>query len=974
MTIEHKVPVAVSEKISLLPASLQKQTMLRFEQLLATGLELDFIDNNIGQQLVKAVTCSEFIAQSFINRPGLIEDLLASGDLLRIKNRQDYSHAFAKLSVDNVIESTMMSELRQIRRRESIRIAWRDINSLSATEDTLMELSLLAEVCIEVAAHYVEQGLQKISGVPVTKAGVPQSLLIVAMGKLGGHELNFSSDIDLIFAYAESGTFKTGKKGEYLQYFQRFGQQLIHLLSSHTEDGFVYRVDMRLRPYGDSGSLVMSLAAIEEYYQSQGREWERYALIKARVVFGDHSTGDEFNKVIQPFVYRRYLDYGAFESLREMKRMISLQVKNKDLEKNIKLGAGGIREIEFTGQAFQLVRGGTNPQLQTCRLIDVLNHLADAGCLQRATVAILIESYYFLRRVENLLQEMDEQQVHSLPDDIGKQAKLAFAMGYEHGDQLAAVIKQTREQIHQIFLQIFTAPEPNEIAGATSENDPFSRIWTEAENRGLATTLLSSYPFKDPAEISRLLNIFRHSRQYRSLSGIAQQRVDKLLPIVIRICAGSESADEVFIRVLGLIEKITTRSAYISLLIENPDSLQQLVKLFGLSSWIAAQLVSTPALLDELLDSRMLYSPLGLKELKQSLAIRLKHIDEHDLETQMEVLRNFKQSNILRIAAVDISNIMPLLEVSDNLTYIAETILDAVLKMAWQHMVERHGVPETGVTEKNSDHQDDICGFAIVAYGKMGGFELGYGSDLDLVFLHRSNVVNGNTNGPRPIENTLFYARLAQRIIHILTTRTATGILYEVDTRLRPNGLSGVLVSAIEVFSDYQHHEAWTWEHQALIRSRVVAGDPVIAQQFDHCRQSVLAKPRDTDKLKAEVTTMREQMRHKFGSKDKQTFLIKQDRGGLTDIEFIVQFTSLNYAQQFPEIIKYTDVFRQLKAHKHFELLADADIEVLLTSFQRYRSCLHRLTLRELSPQVPASQFRIQQKSVAEVWNRVMKR
>ncbi len=963
----------LQQLVQALPAALRETTVLRLQALeLSLDEDLTFLEaGQLLPQLVKAVACSEFIAASIKTDPGALRELVDSGVLLREVPAAEFMQTVARALDGITEENAYLRGLRRLRTRQALRIAWREINTLATPAQTIQELSWFATACLRHCTRYAEQSVESKYGTPLTRGGERQSLMVVAMGKLGGEELNFSSDIDLLFVYPEQGSFKAGRGIDYARYFSLVGQKLIYLLSAVTADGIVFRVDMRLRPYGDSGPLVMSLDALEEYYQSQGREWERYALIKARVLTGDEAHIEAFYDLIRPFVYRRYLDYGVFESLREMKALIGNEVKRKSLQHNIKLGEGGIREVEFTGQAFQLVHGGRDPALQCRGIVRVLALLADRGFLSAQVCQGLTEAYYFLRRVENLLQAMHDQQTHTLPEEKQARARLAIALGYEQWEHLAAELAARRQLIHRHFSELFLLPR--QAAETSPAEQPYQAIWQQSVEQPAALEFLQQAGYQQAAEVLRLLDSLRQSRVYSVLSSVARQRVDQIIPLVLQACAQAVHEQHSNIdplvclrRVLRLVEAVASRSAYLALLIENPHALQQLTSLFAMSAWIARQILDTPALLDQLLDARSIYTPLGTDTLQQDLQQRLSQVDAQDLEQQMEILRNFKQSSVLHVAAVDIAGVMPLHEISNDLTAIAETILHAVLQIAWDHLVMRHGLPG-GCTQPAQ-----VCGFAVIAYGKLGGYELGYGSDLDLVFLYDGSRRGEQTSGDKKIDNAVFYARLAQRIIHLLNAHTPAGILYEVDTRLRPNGASGLLVSDIHVFLDYQQHEAWTWEHQALVRARALTGDPALCSWFVHIRREVLMQQREPDKLRQEVLSMRERMRQQLGSKDPQHFDIKHGRGGITDIEFIVQYLVLRHASECASLLAYTDVLRQLETLVEFKYLGAVDARLLTDAYRVLRSALHRLTLQDLPALAEAGQFLLYRHETERLWRKIM--
>ncbi len=906
---------------------------------------------------------SDFVAEACLSEPALLDDLTASGDLFIAAAPGDYeaavAAALARIEPGADEPEALAQALRRLRRREMVRIAWRDLAGWTTLEQTLIETSALAEALIDGALERLHDRLAREHGTPHGRdSGEAQSLVVLGMGKLGARELNFSSDIDLIFGYAEDGETR-GRRARMPneQFFTLLGRELINALDRVTEDGFVYRVDMRLRPYGDSGPLVMSFEQIEQYYQSQGREWERYAMIKARPVGGDRAHGLRLLKTLQPFVYRRYLDFGVFESLREMKGMIDQEAAKREARDNIKIGAGGIREIEFIGQAFQLIRGGREPELREQQILKVLPLLAGAGHLPAEVSAELCEAYRFLRRVENRLQMAADRQTHELPDDDSGRLRLALSMGYAGWEAFSAALTQLRTHVHRHFAQVFAAPRQP----AGSANADYTALWqaTDADGASAATApvALAQAGFADPAEVWRRLVLLRESYACRSLSERGRARMNRLMPLLIEAVAATGHPDITLSRVLDLVELIARRTAYLALLADNPEVLTQTVRLCAASPWIARMLSGQPLLLDELIDPRSLYRPLDRAALEQELKARLDAAGADDLEQQMEALRQFKQAAVLRVAAADVMGVMPLMIVSDHLTEIAEVVLAEVLKLATAYLVRRNRTAAAAIER----------GFAIVAYGKLAGIELGYGSDLDLVFLHADADPVQDSDGVE------VYPRLGQRIIHMLGAHTPAGVLYEVDLRLRPSGASGLLVSSVAAFEEYQRSSAWTWEHQALVRARVIAGSPEIAQRFELIRRAVLGLPREPERLCAEIRDMRERMRKELVRGGPGRFDLKQDRGGIADIEFIVQYLVLRHADAHPELLRWTDNIRLLDTLERAGLLSPADATVLRDSYRVYRARVHRLALQEIEEAVvDAGEYAEPRTAVSALWDRII--
>jgi glutamate-ammonia-ligase adenylyltransferase len=905
--------------------------------------------------------CSEFAAQACILEPGLLFELLASGDLLTAYAAGELDARLELLLSDSIDEAELSRVLRNFRRREMLRIACRDLAGWAPLGEVLGDLTGLADACISrTLARLGDNALQQAGG---RARKLTPSLVVLGMGKLGAGELNFSSDIDLIFAYPPGGPGWPGGLPGPEAFYLQLGHQLIRALGDRTEHGFVFRVDMRLRPYGDSGPLVLNFDALADYYQLQGREWERYAMIKARPVAGPAAAAEQLMQLLRPFVYRRYLDFGAFESLRGLKEQIAREVERKGMRDNIKLGPGGIREIEFIVQAFQLVRGGRQSALQQRPVLDVLGALVMLGYLPEEVARQLAQAYVFLRRTENRLQAYDDQQVHSLPEDDTGRARLAFSMGYPGWAEFAASLAAHRNVVQQQFELVFAAPRDKAGAGQGRKTPGLEDVWRGSAGRETSVRVLAEAGYPDAEETLQWLQAFREGAVNRFLGEQGQQRLNELMPQLLQAAAGEAEPAEVLRRLGELLEAIAGRTTYLSLLVENPLALAQLTRLCGASAWVAAQLAQHPILLDELLDSRALYEPLDKQGLRRLLELRMSGIPAEDLEQQMDSLRQFRQAAVLHVAAADIVAGLSLAKVGDYLTWIAEVVLEKSLQLAWGHLVARHGRPLCKVNGKLEE-----AGFAIVAYGKLGGYELGYGSDLDVVFLHDSSGEEQQTSGPRVLANNEFFTRLSQRIIHILNTFTSAGILYEVDMRLRPNGASGMLVSSLEAFADYQRRSAWTWENQALVRARVVCGAEEIARRFKRIRAGVLARPREAGELRREVVEMRERMRQELDKSDTDKVDLKQSRGGIVDVEFMVQCGVLLWSDAQAELLEFTDNLNLLDAFASYGLLPGEDVRLLAEAYCAIRQRINHLALQEKPPLTGTDELVAHRDAVARIW------
>jgi glutamate-ammonia-ligase adenylyltransferase len=909
-------------------------------------------------RLGRVLAFSDFVAESLIRDPALLVDLHARGALERPAAPGEIGARLSAALEGAADTDDLSGRLRRFRRREMVRIAWRDLGGAADLAETTADLSALAEACLDQSVAFLHRRECSEHGAPVHPGGAPMGLVVLALGKLGARELNFSSDIDLILAYPGE-TAGSACALTHEEFFTRLARRLIQVLGRSEAEGLVFRVDLRLRPFGDNGPLVMSFDAMEQYYQEQGRDWERYAWIKARVVAGDRPSGDRLLRRLHPFVYRRYLDFGAFESLRAMKQMITQEVARKGLKEDIKLGPGGIREIEFFGQMFQLIRGGVSPELQERAIRGVLAALVATGCVPAAVRDELDPAYVFLRRVEHRLQEAADRQTHALPSDALGLSRLAAAMGFADPAEFMGALDRHREAVHGHFRMLLETPggeggEPGPEADAAA-------VWQQRLGADPAAAVLARWGFDPPAEALRLLEELRGDPETRQLSLVGRQRLDRLVPAVIVETSRVRQPLVALRRVSELIRSIERRTSYLALLLEYPAALGHLVRLADASPWVASFLARHPVLLDELLDPRTLYRPPTRAEIAADLRRRVDRAPADDLEAQIEELCIFKQTNVLRVAAADVSGKLPLMRVSDYLSDIAEVAIDAVVDLAWQHLAERHGVPSRGTGQAPGR------GFAVIAYGKLGGLELGYASDLDLVFLH-AGAEGLTEGGPQPIDNAQFYNRLGQRVIHLLTSHTRAGRVYDIDTRLRASGSSGILVQHVEAFGDYQLGEAWTWEHQALIKARPVSGDERIAGRFQAMRADVLSRPRKRAELRREVAEMRERMRRERHRPEPGLFDLKQDPGGIIDIEFLVQYLTLRHARRTPELVRWTDTVRLIQTLIGSAVLNEYTAHVLKHAYLIYRAAAHQLSLQEKPARVPEDKFRRLQERIVRIY------
>ncbi|NVK39643.1 MAG: bifunctional [glutamate--ammonia ligase]-adenylyl-L-tyrosine phosphorylase/[glutamate--ammonia-ligase] adenylyltransferase [Oceanospirillaceae bacterium] len=961
-------------QLAQIPQPLHDLIRQRWRKLESCLDLLDSLPDHLAGELTRVLVGSDYVADQLVQRSGLLGDLLGSGDLHRDYSERDYRQALSGRLQQQGDEPGLHRELRRFRQREMVRIIWRDLNRLADMRQTTRELSWLADACIDGALDWLYSTACEKWGTPHSRTDArgqrqPQKMVVLGMGKLGAHELNLSSDIDLMFVYPKNGETEGARRSlENQDFFIRLGQKLIQALDNVTVDGFVFRVDMRLRPFGSAGPLAVSFDAMEGYYQDQGREWERYAMIKARVVAGDKAQGARLQELLRPFVYRKYIDFSAFESLREMKEMINREVRRKGLEQNVKLGSGGIREVEFIAQAFQLIRGGRDTRLQQRELLNVLPLLAEFGMPQQA-IDELLSAYEYLRNVEHGIQALHDQQTQELPLDEQARLRLATVMGCADWPAFMTVLDRHRSAVRAHFDDVI-APAKEGRAKTVDGAADWLALWDGAWEEDAAERFLASHGYDDPARAWKLLDDLRRSRTVMVLQAVGLERLKAVLPALLIQVASVDNSAETLARVLQLIQAVLRRSAYLVLLAENPDAMRQLVHLCSASPWFSGQLSKLPILLDELIDPRTLYAPPDKQALQHELRQQLLRIPQEDTEQLMEALRYFKNAHVLRVAASDITGVLPLMKVSDYLTWTAETVLDSVLEAAWRQLTEKHGLPQKAPGEPCDPD------FIILGYGKLGGIELSYGSDLDLVFIHDADP-NLSTDGEKQLVNSVFFTRLGQRIIHMLNTFTAGGLLYEVDMRLRPSGNSGLLVSSLKAFREYQLKEAWTWEHQALTRARVVSGCPKLAQRFEAVRAEILGQAREIETLRDEVVEMRRKMREHLGSKPaaddaEAVFNLKQDAGGIVDIEFLVQYQVLAHASRYPELLEFTDNIRILDAVERVGLLPPQDADLLREAYKAYRSVGHRLSLQEQSSVIPDSEMQDYREGVGRIWEQVM--
>ncbi len=961
------------------PSDARRQSLVAHDESLVTSFDT-------------LLACSDFARESFERDPSLLEDLLAAGAPRRgiqqglcLPGRETFP-----LAAD---EATVLAWLRRWRRREMVRIAWRDLGGFAALENSLEELTTFADRAVALAYDYARRVTTARYGTPLSADGSAMPLVVLGMGKLGGRELNFSSDIDLIFLFPEYGETDHAAPVSHDEFFQRLGQSLIRLLATPTVDGIVFRIDMRLRPFGDSGALVCGFSALEDYLAKHGRDWERYAYVKARALVGQAAFAGFYAETLRPFVYRRYVDFGVFESLREMKGLIEKQVVRRELADHVKLGPGGIREIEFIVQAFQLIRGGQDRRLQTPRLLDALPLLAGGRLLQPVAVQELDAAYRFLRRLENRLQMLRDEQTHQLPVDPRQREQLVRAMGAADWPALVGELDRHRSNVQRHFHALVFRPARSvdeegsggsaaadgsvdrapvaAVGAAAAERQAFGvglaalPIWDETQDACALAAALALAGVGEAAAVAQLLADFRGSSLVRRLDTTALMRLQRLLPALLAELRVDDEHLALLRRLLRVLEAIGARSAYFALLNENPPARRRFVEVCRSGEFLAQQIAVHPLLLDELLDERMLAAPPARAELAADIADRLERVGTDDAERAIEALCQFKRAAVFRVAIADLAGRLPLMRVSDRLSDIAELIVEQALALGWQQMTAQYGIPSC-VEEGDGPRPVRIC---AVGYGKLGGIELGYGSDLDLVFLHDSRGESQQTTGERPIDNQVFFVRLAQRILHILTVHSAAGRLYEVDVRLRPSGKGGMLITGIDAFADYQRREAWTWEHQALLHARSVAGSPELRARFESLRLELIREAVRRDTLREDVRSMRARMRRELSKARAGQWDMKQDPGGIADIEFLAQYWALRWAADYPPVAMFSDTIRQLESLASAALVPQEKVDVLTAAYRAYRERGHHRSLRDESSVIPDDQFRAERAAVTAIWD-----
>jgi glutamate-ammonia-ligase adenylyltransferase len=865
-------------------------------------------------------------------------------------------------------EDALKRALRQLRAEAFGAVAERDLRGLAAVAEVTGTMTELAEVAIQRSLALLSAELDALYGEPRGEDGERLALGVLGMGKLGGRELNVSSDIDLIFLYEDDGETAGGTRAALStqEYFTRLGRRLIGVLSEVTADGYVFRVDMRLRPNGDSGPLVCSLGMLEEYFYVQGREWERYAWIKARLVSELDSDaarrlGKQLLAIAKPFVYRRYLDFGVIGAIRSLHQQIRQEAQRRasmrpDKADDIKLGRGGIREIEFSAQVFQLIRGGQDAGFRVRPTLAVLRRAQARGLIAADVRARLTDAYNFLRTIEHRLQYRNDAQTHAMPVEPDDRAALAASLGFADYAALMATLDAHRAFVEAQFDQIFADKVNGGGPRGTSDDGAAAGIWSDAlAEDGADDALmkrLEALGFGDPEAVGERLRAVWRSSRYTNLPEKSRQRFDTVAQRALEAAPGIDAAhrDDTIVRLFDLLETVGRRGAYLALLTEYPAALSRVLSVLGATRWGGGYLIRHPQLLDELLDDEAIASPFDWGAFKDALRTKLAAADGP--EQQMDLLRHAQHAEVFRILLLDLAGQLSVEHVSDRLSELADAVLDVTIEIVWSQLAKRHR---------------DVPRFAVIAYGKLGGKELGYASDLDVIFLYDD-----------PDERAAdVYTTFTRRLITWLTTSTGAGTLFDLDLRLRPNGEAGLLVTDLDAFRRYQLREgdaantAWVWEHQALTRARYSAGDAEIGAAFEAIRTQVLTTPREADVLAKEIVDMRGKVSAGHPNHG-ELFDLKHDRGGMVDIEFIVQYWVLLHASHDPELIRNTGNIALLREVARFGLMGEAEAERVGGAYRTYRKMQHQLRLDGMEKaRVDPATVAEERAVVGALWERV---
>ncbi|WP_251864501.1 bifunctional [glutamate--ammonia ligase]-adenylyl-L-tyrosine phosphorylase/[glutamate--ammonia-ligase] adenylyltransferase [Achromobacter sp. Marseille-Q4962] len=850
--------------------------------------------------------------------------------------------------------------LRQLRERVFCTLIVRDVAGLADLEEVVGAMTALADLAVGEAYRSVAAEMAGVHGVPIDPStGKPQEMLILGMGKLGGCELNVSSDIDLIMLYGEEGETGGPRRISHHEFYGRLTRRMMPVLSEVDAHGQVFRTDLRLRPDGDAGPLAWSLDALEHYLIGQGREWERYAWLKARLMPAHAFAGSDsapqarqLESLRVPFVYRKYFDFDALASLRALRERIRQDWQRRamarngiDSANNIKLGDGGIREIEFVVQLAQLIRGGRMPALQKRGLLEALQAEAAAGLLPEDDARRLVEAYRYLRRTEHMLQYREDEQTHLLPGDASLRAALARAMGLAP-EEFEATLAEHRAFVSRTFRNVFRLVgmgDTEEPAAPGARDDDAAENDLDAQIREA---------FGDQAEdLQRRAETLLASHRVRSLPDGSRRRLETLLPAALRAALQTPAPAQAAVRLFDLIETIAQRSAYLALLAEYPDTLARVARMMAASPWAAQYLTQHPLLLDSLIDWRTLFEPLDFAQIGRQLAADLDACrlpdGEPDIERQMNLMRDVQRQASFQLLAQDLEGELSVEKLADQLSALADLLLTETIRRVWPLVNRKAGAEPR---------------FAVIAYGKLGGKELGYASDLDLVFLY---------DDPREDAYEV-YAKLGRRMTSWLSTMTSSGRLYEVDLRLRPDGDAGLLAVSVEAFEQYQRQHAWAWEHQALTRARYAAGNAEVGARFEQIREEILLLPRDPLALRKDVLEMRD----KIGAghpNPSGLFDLKHDRGGMVDVEFVTQYLVLCHARTHPVLVRNLGNIALLRLAGEAGLIP-ADLALRAgDAYRTLRRAQHQLRLQGVEKaRVAPDQLQDERASVRRLWDTVL--
>jgi glutamate-ammonia-ligase adenylyltransferase len=866
-------------------------------------------DAGVAERIGRTLLASDFAYDVLRRQP----ELLSPAGLDRLRSASDASSRIDALSLGKD-EAACMTALRRFRHAEALRLVFRDVNGLDSVGETLASTSALYEALLGAALRWSEEALVERYGTPRDVDGKAQRLVVLGFGKLGGNELNFSSDIDLILAYPSAGESDGARPLDNGEYFVRIVRQLVRLLAETTADGICARVDLRLRPFGNAGRLALPFAAMEQYYQREGRDWERYAWIKARPVAGDRVAGRQLQEMLRPFVYRRYLDYTAFAGLREMKALIDAEVARKDLAENLKLGSGGIREIEFIVQLTQMIRGGREPSLRVRGLLPALTACEARGQISAARARVLRDAYIFLRRLENRVQMLRDAQTHDVPDDALSRERLALGLGYADWPALAAELAAHRQRVADDFAAVLMPQGRGGPVAPAVEAD----LWKAAHAGELTADAMETAGFSPGHEAAESLAQLTLAGPVRAMSARSSERLERLMPQLIAAARATAAPTACLVRLCRLVQAVARRSSYLALLEEQPGARRRLAGVFADSAFLAERVIAQPLLLDDVLDPRIDQLPLKRVDIAAEIARVLATLDERDAEDELERINELKSSMAFRLGLAFNDGRADAAATARRLAALAEAVVGAVVSLAARELAVQHGrLPGEGI------------GFAVLGYGSLGGEELGFASDLDLVFVYDAARARETSDGKRPLDGARWFQRLAQRVMHWVSAPTRAGRLYEVDTRLRPDGSKGMLVGSVDAFTAYQQGRAWTWEHQALLRARHVAGDAAVGVALGVVRREVLCIARDPATVFAEVGSMRDRWRHERDRSDAAHLDLKQGQGALLDIEFALQGLVLIHAARYPGLLETTSNTVLIDACRDVGLLTVEQADIL---------------------------------------------